>query len=93
MRVEVLQEFVHGAIKGAVGSQIEVNDSLAGDLERSGLVRVLAAPAIVRRDCEGKAGPAGAEQLSSVSPAGQVLPKTTAPPLKRGRPRIHPLEK
>lgn len=90
MRVEVLQEFVHGDIEAVIGRELDLTDSLAGDLERSGLVRIKA-PLMAPREPQGKIPPAGAAPLSSVSPAGQVLPQTTAPSLKRGNVKIRPL--
>lgn len=91
MKVECipLTSFVHGPIDAHEGKAVMIEERLADDLERAGLVRVKRArPAVVTSSAgaadAGKPAAAGAEQPSSASPAAQASPTTTAPPSGRG---------
>jgi hypothetical protein len=82
-----LTDFVHDQIRAREGHPIELEDSIAMELERKGLVRVRIAPARGRRAIgadPGKVQAAGAAQPSSASPAVRPSTSTTSPSSARG---------
>lgn len=89
MKVECipLTSFAHGSINAHEGKALMLDERLADDLERAGLIRVkrarpMAATAEVAD--AGKPQAAGEAQQSSVSPAAPASPMTTAPKSGRG---------
>lgn len=96
-----LTDFVHGRINAHEGKPILLDDSLAGDLERAGLLRVKLTPRRVDQALSvqggativateaGKAPAVGEAVPSSSLPAAQASPPTTLHLPKRGpgRPR------
>lgn len=76
MKVEVipLTGFIHGSIIAVEGKSVEMEKSLAEDLQRAGLVRVNLSPK-AEGDQAGKDEAAGQEAPSSVSPVAQASPQ------------------
>jgi hypothetical protein len=87
MRVEAvaLQDFVHGNLHGQRNKLVTLNESLALELERAGLVRITTAPP--EGADAGKALAAGTDTPSSALPAAQASPKKTSSKLKIGLPK------
>lgn len=78
-----LTSFVHGSVNGQEGQALELEDSMANDLERAGLVRTRFEPP-ANKASGGKATGDGAGQPSSASPAAPALPLKTSPKSTRG---------
>lgn len=84
VEVVVLTDFMHGNINAVQDSTMSFDESLAGEFERAGLVRIKTVPQHQFGADAGKALAAGQDQLSSALPAAQVLPRTTLHLPKRG---------
>lgn len=93
-----LTDFVHGKINARTGHAIALNEHVANDLERAGLVRIKFVPPSqpigirnaqggvieVYEPAAGKAADDGQGQPSSSSPAAPASPTKTSPPSKAG---------
>jgi hypothetical protein len=83
MNVETipLTDFQHDDIRAHEGRPIWIESNLATDLERAGLLRIIATPTVhrVKRELSsGGALAAGEDASSSALPAAQVSAATTA---------------
>lgn len=95
MKVEAVPftDFQHGDIRVTAGRSFLIEQSIAGDLERAGLVYIRSARVVpvkaapVMAADAGKAPAAGQDQASSASPAAPASLSTTLHLPKRGRPR------
>jgi hypothetical protein len=89
MRVTVvpLSDFIHGSINAREGHPVQMDNGVAADLERAGLVRIRLEN--VPAAASGKEPDDGQGRPSSALQAAPVLQQTIAQPLKRGpgRPR------
>jgi hypothetical protein len=93
MNVETipLTDFQHDDIRAHEGRPIWLESGLAGDLERAGLLRVVATPTVhrVRRPvASGGARAAGEDASSSALPAAPVSTPTTVHSSERGATRL-----
>jgi hypothetical protein len=91
MKVECipLDSFVHGSTNYVRHKPANIEQNLATELEKAGLVRVKRqriAPQVVNDHVTGKVQDDGAGQPSSASPAAPASPPPTQRQLKRGKP-------
>lgn len=87
MQVEVmpLSNFVHGHLNTKEGRPIWIEETVARDLERAGLVRIMAARAVPAERVDlGKPEDDGQGQPSSVSQAAPASRTTISPRSRSG---------
>ncbi len=88
-----LKDFIHGNIYAKADKSFLVDDSIAGDLERAGLVRIKMRPQYANKMVDGhenkagKAQAAGLDQPSPSLPAAQASPPGTLHLPRRGAPQ------